>query len=78
MRVHRSGAGAAPVGHGTGGDRTGTGADRPGHSGVAHGAADVHASYGEGLFLVRPGGCVGWAGEEAAGLADWLDQVMRC
>lgn len=58
------------------GDRTG--ADRPGHGGVADGAAEVHASYGEGLFLVHPDGCVGRAGADPAGLADWLGQVMRC
>ncbi|MFC5799680.1 hypothetical protein [Streptomyces formicae] len=31
--------------------------------------------YGKGLFLVRPDGYVGWAGEDATGLVDHLDQV---
>ncbi|MFF7164910.1 hypothetical protein ACFZBP_26700 [Streptomyces sp. NPDC008086] len=32
----------------------------------------VQASYGSGLFLVRPDGCVGGAGDRAAGLVDHL------
>ncbi|WP_329118234.1 FAD-dependent monooxygenase [Streptomyces sp. NBC_01465] len=31
--------------------------------------------YGKGLFLIRPDGYVGWAGEDATGLADYL---TRC
>jgi hypothetical protein len=37
---------------------------------VVHGASQV--SYGEGLFLVRPDGYVGWTGGTAAGLKDHL------
>ncbi|OPG03331.1 pentachlorophenol monooxygenase [Streptomyces sp. GKU 895] len=36
---------------------------------VVHGASQ--ASYGEGLFLVRPDGYVGWAGGTAAGLKNY-------
>lgn len=32
-------------------------------------------SYGRGLFLVRPDGYVGWAGDTAAGLAGYLARV---
>ena len=32
-------------------------------------------SYGPGVFLVRPDGYVGWAGEATAGLAAYLDRV---
>lgn len=31
--------------------------------------------YGKGLFLIRPDGYVGWAGEDVAGLAQWLETV---
>ncbi|WP_225631890.1 FAD-dependent oxidoreductase [Streptomyces solaniscabiei] len=31
-----------------------------------------HGAYGTGLFLVRPDGYVGWAGEDAAGLGGYL------
>jgi hypothetical protein len=37
---------------------------------VVRGAA--HEKYGSGLFLVRPDGYVGWAGDTAAGLAEYL------
>ncbi|MEU6704334.1 FAD-dependent monooxygenase [Streptomyces wuyuanensis] len=47
-------------------------------AGGGPGTAGVHASYGSGLFLVRPDGYVGWAGQDPAGLADWLGKVMRC
>ncbi|MFF1413111.1 FAD-dependent monooxygenase [Streptomyces sp. NPDC058289] len=33
--------------------------------------------YGKGLFLVRPDGYVGWAGEDATGLARYLARVAR-
>jgi hypothetical protein len=32
-------------------------------------------TYGTGLFLVRPDGYVGWAGDRAAGLTDYLARV---
>jgi 2-polyprenyl-6-methoxyphenol hydroxylase-like FAD-dependent oxidoreductase len=35
----------------------------------------AHETYGTGLFLVRPDGYVGWAGETAAGLAEYLRRV---
>lgn len=31
----------------------------------------AHGAYGTGLFLVRPDGYVGWAGETADGLAQY-------
>lgn len=37
---------------------------------VVHGPA--HRSYGTGLFLVRPDGYVGWAGDTPAGLPEYL------
>ncbi|MFJ8634337.1 FAD-dependent oxidoreductase [Streptomyces sp. NPDC093568] len=40
---------------------------------VVRGAAQ--ASYGTGLFLVRPDGYVGWAGDTAAGLPRYLARV---
>ncbi|MFE1234555.1 FAD-dependent monooxygenase [Streptomyces sp. NPDC058745] len=36
---------------------------------------DAYEPYGPGLFLVRPDGYVGWAGESADGLADYLAAV---
>ncbi|MGW2508370.1 FAD-dependent monooxygenase [Streptomyces scopuliridis] len=36
---------------------------------------DAYAPYGKGLFLVRPDGYVGWAGDDARGLAEWLRGV---
>ncbi|MFF3321513.1 FAD-dependent monooxygenase [Streptomyces sp. NPDC002889] len=39
---------------------------------------DPYEAYGKGLFLVRPDGYIGWAGEDSAGLADYLGRVMRC
>ncbi|WP_327681037.1 FAD-dependent monooxygenase [Streptomyces sp. NBC_00467] len=33
---------------------------------------DAYEPYGKGLFLVRPDGYIGWAGEDTAGLAEWL------
>lgn len=33
---------------------------------------DAHEAYGKGLFLVRPDGYVGWAGEDTTGLAEYL------
>ncbi|MEU2431068.1 hypothetical protein ABZ611_16420 [Streptomyces sp. NPDC007861] len=48
----------------------------PGLPGIVH----VHRTgpyepYGKGLFLVRPDGYVGWAGEDATGLVDHLARV---
>ncbi|SDK76388.1 FAD-dependent monooxygenase [Streptomyces indicus] len=34
-----------------------------------------YEAYGDGLFLVRPDGYVGWAGQTAAGLAEYLTRV---
>ena len=36
---------------------------------------DAYEPYGKGLFLVRPDGYIGWAGEDATGLTDYL---ARC
>ncbi|MFD5750092.1 FAD-dependent monooxygenase [Streptomyces sp. NPDC127033] len=36
---------------------------------------DAYAPYGKGLFLVRPDGYVGWAGEDPIGLTEWLVRV---
>ncbi|MGW7365009.1 FAD-dependent monooxygenase [Streptomyces sp. NPDC054841] len=36
---------------------------------------EPYEAYGKGLFLVRPDGYVGWAGEDAAGLGDYLAKV---
>uniref|UniRef100_A0AAU2VPV0 FAD-dependent monooxygenase n=1 Tax=Streptomyces sp. NBC_00008 TaxID=2903610 RepID=A0AAU2VPV0_9ACTN len=33
---------------------------------------DAYEAYGKGLFLVRPDGYIGWAGEDASGLAGYL------
>ncbi|WP_326738259.1 FAD-dependent monooxygenase [Streptomyces sp. NBC_01022] len=33
---------------------------------------DAYEAYGKGLFLVRPDGYVGWAGEDTTGLAEYL------
>ncbi|MFJ9725335.1 FAD-dependent oxidoreductase [Streptomyces sp. NPDC101209] len=38
-------------------------------------AGEAQPSYGRGLFLVRPDGYVGWAGDTAAGLAGYLARV---
>ncbi|WP_030903546.1 FAD-dependent monooxygenase [Streptomyces sp. NRRL F-5126] len=35
----------------------------------------AYAPYGKGLFLVRPDGYIGWAGEDAGGLRSWLESV---
>ncbi|MEU4150043.1 FAD-dependent monooxygenase [Streptomyces sp. NPDC026659] len=35
------------------------------------------ASYGPGVFLVRPDGYVGWAGDSAEGIGDYLARVGR-
>ncbi len=34
--------------------------------------ADAHEAYGKGLFLIRPDGYIGWAGEDASGLGAYL------
>lgn len=44
---------------------------------------DACEAYGKGLFLVRPDGYIGWAGEDASGLARYLaplgvTAVTRC
>ncbi|MEW1721258.1 FAD-dependent oxidoreductase [Streptomyces sp. NPDC093109] len=36
---------------------------------------DAYEPYGKGLFLIRPDGYVGWAGEDARGLREWLRAV---
>ncbi|MFI1695843.1 FAD-dependent oxidoreductase [Streptomyces bobili] len=36
--------------------------------------ARAQESYGRGLFLVRPDGYVGWGGDQAAGLTDYLSR----
>lgn len=33
---------------------------------------DAYEAYGKGLFLVRPDGYIGWAGEDTTGLAEYL------
>ncbi|MFF9348196.1 FAD-dependent monooxygenase [Streptomyces sp. NPDC014734] len=43
----------------------------------------VHEAYGRGLFLIRPDGYIGWAGEDPSGLGPCLDRfglapVTRC
>ncbi|GAA1356200.1 FAD-dependent monooxygenase [Streptomyces beijiangensis] len=40
-----------------------------------HRLSEPYEPYGKGLFLVRPDGYIGWAGEDATGLADYL---TRC
>ncbi|MFF8014324.1 FAD-dependent monooxygenase [Streptomyces sp. NPDC007929] len=35
-------------------------------------------AYGPGLYLVRPDGYIGWAGETAAGLPEYLARFGRC
>ncbi|TQK52305.1 2-polyprenyl-6-methoxyphenol hydroxylase-like FAD-dependent oxidoreductase [Streptomyces sp. SLBN-118] len=39
---------------------------------------EAYEPYGKGLFLVRPDGHVGWAGEDTTGLSDYLAKVTRC
>ncbi|WP_409059301.1 FAD-dependent monooxygenase [Streptomyces sp. SYP-A7185] len=36
---------------------------------------EAYAPYGKGLFLVRPDGYVGWAGEDATGLTEYVGLV---
>lgn len=36
---------------------------------------EAYEPYGKGLFLVRPDGYIGWAGEDMSGLAEYL---VRC
>lgn len=38
---------------------------------------DAYEPYGKGLFLVRPDGYIGWAGEDTTGLEEWLAQVRE-
>ncbi|MFE4795753.1 hypothetical protein ACFRFL_11745 [Streptomyces sp. NPDC056708] len=33
---------------------------------------EAYEAYGKGLFLNRPDGCIGWAGEDTSGLAQYL------
>lgn len=51
----------------------GTDADLPEFAGSQVRALriDHYEAYGKGLFLVRPDGYVGWAGEDTAGLAEY-------
>ncbi|WP_372446646.1 aromatic-ring hydroxylase C-terminal domain-containing protein [Streptomyces laculatispora] len=52
----------------------GTDADLPQSAGPAvrvH-RMDAYEAYGKGLFLIRPDGYIGWAGEDTAGLAGYL------
>ncbi|MGI5457314.1 FAD-dependent oxidoreductase [Streptomyces sp. CA-249302] len=37
--------------------------------------SEAQESYGTGLFLVRPDGYVGWAGDEPKGLADYISRL---
>ncbi|WP_405685108.1 hypothetical protein [Streptomyces sp. NBC_00057] len=44
---------------------------------------EAYEVYGKDLFLVRPDGCIGWAGEDAPGQAQYLAPlgvvaVTRC
>ncbi|WP_406278895.1 hypothetical protein [Streptomyces sp. NBC_00191] len=39
---------------------------------------EAYEPYGKGLFLVRPDGYIGWAGENTTGLNDYLAKVTRC
>ncbi|MFC8075382.1 FAD-dependent monooxygenase [Streptomyces sp. NPDC057307] len=38
---------------------------------------DAYEPYGKGLFLVRPDGYIGWAGEDATGLGGWLAKLRK-
>lgn len=44
---------------------------------VRVGRGEPHPAYGTGLFLVRPDGCVGWAGDTPAGLGAHLARFGR-
>ncbi|MFJ1545962.1 hypothetical protein [Streptomyces sp. NPDC088246] len=33
---------------------------------------EAYEAYGKGLFLIRPDGCTGWAGEDTSGPARYL------
>lgn len=35
----------------------------------------AHQGYGAGVFLIRPDGCVGWAGETTQGLAEYAGRM---
>ncbi|MFE7774126.1 FAD-dependent monooxygenase [Streptomyces sp. NPDC057445] len=39
---------------------------------------EPYEAYGKGLFLVRPDGYIGWAGQDTRGLGDSLVRVTRC
>ncbi|WP_326592027.1 FAD-dependent monooxygenase [Streptomyces brevispora] len=55
----------------------GTEADPPQSAGPAvrvH-RMDAYEAYGKGLFLIRPDGYIGWAGEDTAGLAGYLARL---
>ncbi|MFE2275960.1 FAD-dependent oxidoreductase [Streptomyces sp. NPDC059454] len=54
----------------------GTPAPSPG-DGVRVVQGPAHEAYGTGLFLVRPDGYVGWAGEAPAGLPEYLARFGR-
>lgn len=52
----------------------GTDAEAPeftGQAAVRVHRTDSYEGYGGGLFLIRPDGYVGWAGEDTAGLAEY-------
>ena len=55
----------------------GTDAEPPTFDGSSSAAVRVHRTdayeaYGKGLFLIRPDGYIGWAGEDASGLGSYL------
>ncbi|MGW0373510.1 FAD-dependent oxidoreductase [Streptomyces coeruleorubidus] len=52
------------------------GTEAPALPGPVHGVSGAEqATYGKGLFLVRPDGYVGWAGETSDGLRQYLERA---
>lgn len=39
---------------------------------------DAYEAYGKGLFLIRPDGYIGWAGEDTAGLVEYAAPLGLC